>query len=167
VKKSCSDTFNQTCKNSGLGDAITKLTPSETGETLPAECRIQEGDSMKTCLAWINYNLLRNSLTVNFDKVYNLQATVSAANNVKTRLLQESSTSVRVVAEDPLTKYPETQIDKSSYELSENDLEVDGISSLKSISVSILSDEVKKGESNGSSFYSLSFGMMMIFVLIF
>jgi hypothetical protein len=167
VKKTCSDIFNETCKEAGLGDAIKNLIPSESGESLPYECQISEGDSMKGCLAWINYNLLKNSLTVDFEKIYNLQATINISTH-QTRILQESpAANIQVTAEDSLAKYPETQIEKSIYELSVSDLQIDGTTSEKAKSVDDIVAQGDNVEFIGSSFYTFSFGVIMTLVLMF
>jgi hypothetical protein len=160
LKKSCSDTLADTCKKSGLGDSINKLMPLVSGDSLPSECH---GDDMKACLAWINNNLLKNSLTVDYDKVYNLQSTIASI--TKTRILGEVAT-IEVTTEDSLAKYPETQIEKSSYEISESDLEVDGTTSKTSKSVDTLIAGVVEGVSSGSGFYSFSFGVGLIISLV-
>jgi hypothetical protein len=168
TKQTCVDAFVDTCKSSGLGDALLTLAPGITGESLPLVCQLKEGDSMKGCLAWINFNLLSNSLTINYEKLYNLQATINTTTSPAiTRLLQSTDDSIIVTSEDQLAKYPEAQIDSKLYTLAANSLVFDGTTSQATSPVAELANDViSGGKKNGSSYYSVSLIMVLFVFLI-
>jgi hypothetical protein len=165
IKETCSKQLNETCKASGLADSLTTLVPSETGESLPKECKIKDGDSMVPCLAWINHNILKNSLTVDYDNLYNLQVTVSASTKQLRMLIDSTADSINVKKEDPLTSHTEVSLDSSSYVVANDAIVVDSSSSITTAPVSVLTNEITKGSS--ASYYSISFTLLAVLAILF
>jgi hypothetical protein len=166
LKANCLDTFNNACKATGLYDALNILAPSETGESIPNECKINSGDSMVPCLAWINQNILKNSLTVDYDSLYNLQATVSVYAKQLRILLEATADSINVKKEDPLANHQEVQLENPSYIISDDAVVVDGSSSTTTAPVSVLTNEITNAEST-STYYSVSITLLMLLTILF